>query len=91
MNFSMTAGDTKYIEIELNEDAAALNGATLKFGFDDVVKNGTLKGNIFIVKLDPSDTEDKGGFHKYEAEVTDTQGNVSTVVKGGMSIEQNKV
>jgi hypothetical protein len=40
----------------------------------------------FVVEIDPSDTEDLSGTFPYEVEITDTNGDVATVLIGTINI-----
>jgi len=43
-------------------------------------------GGVFVVTLDPDDTEALAGKYYHEAEVTDAAGNIATVLTGRITI-----
>jgi hypothetical protein len=93
-NFSVYSGNNKDITLTIKDEAGntlPLNGATLRW----MMTNGTttvtkqypnLSGNSCTIKLVPADTEGLSGNFKHEAELTDSLGNVSTVVTGTVSV-----
>jgi hypothetical protein len=94
-NFTMIAGNTKRIHIPIvDENNQPLNqtGNSIVFGFPNVRKvssEGSSQG--FIVTLAPNDTKDLKGTYNYEATVTDSVGNVTTVVYGEITIKERKI
>lgn len=97
---NLYAGDTKIIEVTVTENNSPvdLTGASIKFGFDTVLKEvgsgitiTDAVNGIFEVKLDPKDTQDLSGLKYYECEVTDNVGNVSTVLNGTLVITKSRV
>jgi hypothetical protein len=85
-NFSMTEGETKYITIQMDETEEQLSGSTLTWNGAGIVKSVPVEGNAFKFKLEPSDTIGKKGYHRHHGEITDVEGNVSSVIKGSLSI-----
>lgn len=100
-NFNIVAGDSKNIVVTVTKnDGTPLNlaGASIRWGFSDVIKdvtNGVIITDAvngqFTVVLKPADTEGKSGKQKHEAEITDQFGNVSTVMRGELTIERSVI
>jgi hypothetical protein len=98
----MYSGDSKNIIISIT-DVTDLAGATAKWAVkkridgieNEILKtteNGiTISGNEILVKLTPTDTLNINGIHYYECELTDAQGNISTVKTGYVSFKQSGV
>lgn len=95
-DFEMFAGDSKQIIVSNTNDNGSpldLTGASVKWSLSDIVKtnvNGIYISNPingeFVIHLDPEDTVNKIGKFRHEAVVTDVVGNVSTVLKGYVTI-----
>jgi hypothetical protein len=94
----MWKGDTKLIVVPvLDEEGAPVNltGSSIKWKMTDGIETleksttgggieiSTEETNEFTVKIDPADTEDFIGFlYDHEAEVTDENSDVITVLTG---------
>lgn len=101
-DFTMTAGDTKYLDFTVTMDSSSIAGSTIKWvltKFGAAVLTKTTTGDIaitaakvFRVTINPSDTLTLvPGNYSHQAEVTDTSGNVSTVADGTATIEKSSV
>jgi hypothetical protein len=101
-DFTMTAGDSKYLDFTIEMDSSTLSGSTIVWAmtkYDSIVLEKTTTGGIsitaakvFRVTLDPEDTLTLvPGLYPHEAEVTDTNGDVSTVSVGTITIEKDSV
>lgn len=100
-NFSMYAGDTKQVVVTVKKDdgsALDLTGATVRWGFDTVVKTTssgivltTPLSGIFTITISPTDTVGKTGEFQHGGTVTDAAGNVSTVIVGKITINKNVI
>ena len=101
-NFTMTAGDTKYLNFTVDMESSTLVGSTIKWvlcKYDDIVLTKTTTGDIsitsatvFKVTLNPSDTLSLvPGQYEHQAEVTDGSANVSTVSDGAATIKTSRV
>lgn len=91
---NITEGETKYIELEITDATTEeLVGGSATWGFGDVVKTGTLNGNVFTIKLEPSDTIGKASYYKYETKIIDAQSNVSYPrdLQGGITIKKSEI
>lgn len=104
-DFEMYAGDTKKINVTATENGSPmdLTGATIKWG---IVKNSVkvvskdltngisitnpLGGN-FTITLNPADTSTINGNYYHEAEVTDSVGNISTIMTGVIKILKSEI
>lgn len=94
-NFSMIAGDSKYIVFPV--EGVTLERCTIRWGIKKTSSEFALykespnitvvDGNVQI-KLTPEDTKDLLGTYSHEAEITDQLGNVSTVLKGKATINK---
>jgi hypothetical protein len=99
-NFSMYQGDTKNIIVPV-DGVTDLIGATLKWGLrkressttNDIVKESeiTISGTEITIPLKPPDTETLLGLYFHECELTDQQGNVSTLFTGNVNILRSAV
>lgn len=101
-NFSMYAGDTKYIRFPVN-GLTDLTGASVKWGMrsdkqattsslikttdDDI----SIVDNEVQILLRPEDTQGLKGTHYHECELTDVVGNVSTVLVGTVTISASAI
>jgi hypothetical protein len=99
-NFEMVAGDSKNVIVTVSD--ADLTGATIKWAMKRSVSSATANvskdttsggisisdatGGIFTISLIPADTSALKGDFYHEAEITDAQNNVSTVMTGRISI-----
>ncbi len=91
-DFSMFAGDTKQLAFAVVDSANAavdVTGAGVKFVIAPqqsksalVTKTElsgiTISGSTITVALTPADTQALAGLYRYELEITDSSGNVST-------------
>jgi hypothetical protein len=98
-NFEMVAGDTKNVVVTVA--GTDLTGATIKWALkksvsstvanvskttSDGISISDAAGGVFTIALAPADTVNLKNDYYHEAEVTDQQGNVSTVMTGRISI-----
>ena len=101
-NFTMTAGDTKYLNFTVTMTSSTLVGSTIKWvmcKYDSPVLTKTTTGDVsissatvFRVTLNPSDTLSLvPGQYVHQAEVTDVSANVSTVSDGTVTIRTSRV
>ena len=101
-DFTMTAGDTKYLDFTVDMTSSTLVGSTIKWVMekrDTVVLTKTTTGDIsitaakvFRVTMNPSDTLTLvPGQYKHQAEVTDLNSAVSTVAEGIGTIKESLV
>jgi hypothetical protein len=101
-NFTITAGDTKYLDFTVDMDSSTLVGSTIKWvmkKYDEAVITKTTTGDIsitaakvFRVTLDPADTLSLvPGQYDHQAEVTDVATDVSTVAEGTATIEESLI
>ena len=101
-DFTMTAGDTKYLDFTVDMTSSTLVGSTIKWvmeKYGDPVITKTTTGDIsitaakvFRVTLNPSDTLNiNTGQYKHQAEVTDLANAVSTVAEGTGTIEESLI
>ncbi|MDR7237106.1 hypothetical protein J2Y02_001717 [Neobacillus drentensis] len=104
-NFSMYAGDSKSIIIPVTKDDGSplnLTGAAVKWGVrkressttNDILKESpaiTVSGSEITISLAPVDTETLTGSYYHECELTDQQGNVSTLFVGLVTITKSGV
>jgi hypothetical protein len=81
-----------------------LTGATIKWGLkrsvhdvgvlilketpDDIIIVGDPKDGVFFVKIYTGDTNGFQGAYYHEAEITDAEGNVATVMTGAITIHK---
>lgn len=101
-NGDMYSGNTKYITFPV-DGVESLIGASLKWG---IRKNKYSNENILVksstngisivdeqvqVKLDPDDTLDLSGTFYQECQLTDSLGNVSTVLTGELKIVKSAI
>jgi hypothetical protein len=99
-NFTMYQGDTKNLIVPV-EGVTDLTGSTLQWGLrkressttNDIFKNNeiTINGNEITIPLKPPDTETLLGTYWHECELTDQQGNVSTLFTGVATILRSGV
>jgi hypothetical protein len=102
--FKMTAGDSKIIEVPI-EDMADLTGITAKYAMkksiysadSDLFKDTTsgitvdVANKQLIITLSPTDTQNLSGDYLHEVEITDQSGNVSTIMTGTVTIRKSGV
>lgn len=102
-NFVMYAGNT--MEIEVPVDNTELTGASIKWAMkrsvksEDTLFRETPSGivitdaaaGIFTIRLESCDTKDLVGAFYHEAELTDTIGNVSTIMTGTIAIKPSGI
>ena len=99
-DFTMTAGDTKYLDFTVDMDSSTLVGSTIKWvmrKFSTAVLTKTTTGDVsitsalvFRVTMNPTDTASLvPGQYQHQSEVTDLTGAVSTVAEGIATIEEN--
>ncbi|MEH7093925.1 hypothetical protein [Neobacillus vireti] len=99
-NFTMYQGDSKNLIVAV-EGVTDLIGVTLKWGlrkreYDTtnlVLKENeiTVSGTEIRIPLKPPDTETLLGTYYHECELTDQQGNVSTLFTGIVTILRSAV
>lgn len=89
-DFSIYEGNTKIVEIEISsDDGQSLEGASVKWVCGTIEKSGTVSEDVFSFRIEPDDTIGKAGSRFiHEAQVTDTQGNVSTILRGVMIVKR---
>lgn len=89
-NFNMVSGDTKTILINIEEDllGADVRWALFKRGesVETLIKSGNIIDGQINITLNKDDTEGLKGIYSHECEVTDQNGNVSTVTTGIVTI-----
>ena len=103
-NFEMFAGDTKNIDVTVA--GVNLAGSTVKWAMKktiysaapdvakDTVDGITVtdpNGGRFTISLLPSETRSLSGTYYHEAEITDANGNVSTIFTGTITINRSGV
>jgi len=104
-DFTMYAGETKYLRVTVTNDAGAaknLTGAAIKWNMrklgetyiEKVYPTGisieSAVGGIFVVNILPGDTEDLGtGTYGHQAEITDSGSVISTVLSGTVTINDS--
>jgi hypothetical protein len=99
-NFSMYQGESKNLIVSV-DGVTDLIGATLKWGLrkresstiNDILKESeiTVSGTEITIPLKPPDTETLLGTYFHECELTDQQGNVSTLFTGIVTILRSAV
>jgi hypothetical protein len=103
-NFEMYQGDSKELHVEVtdeNGNIIDLTGATVTwkmykdFSSSAIVKNisngisiPTPTNGVFIVTLEPVDTETFVGGYFHEAQVRDIRGMVTTVMTGNIKVKR---
>lgn len=103
-NFTMTAGDSKYLDFPADFVVSAIQEIkwalkrSVSSSTNDIYKQLSTGGitvdvanQQFTVALSPADTENLIGDYYHEAEITDTAGNVSTVTIGRGTFEASGV
>lgn len=98
------AGDTKEIEIEIRDDAGALVDLTNFASVNWILRKNadihvtksldagiTDDGTVFLVLMQPVDTQNLAGVYTHECEVTDINGNKTTVLVEPIYIEKTYV
>ncbi len=101
-DFTMTAGDSKYLDFTVTMDSSTLVGSTIKWvmeKYDEAVLTKTSTGDIsitaakvFRVTMRSTDTLTLApGHYKHQAEVTDLTSLVSTVAEGTGTIEESLI
>lgn len=99
-NFSMISGDTKRLEVTIQDADGAevdVTGAAVTYVIADsavrVAKTTddgiTIDGAVVTVTLDPADTAELAGVYAHEMQITDPSGNVGTVMIGEVSIAKD--
>ena len=100
-NFSMYAGDTKVLQIQVLADKKMdLNAVSVKWGL--VKKDGPVillkttpaiqtANNTITITLLPEDTKHLLGDYNHECEITDPEGVVSTVTNGTVTIKKDLI
>ncbi|MFQ8550182.1 hypothetical protein [Acinetobacter baumannii] len=101
-NFEMYQGDTKNIRFLIEDESLDLTGTTVKWVMTPFRKSEALltksttdgisvvEGKV-IVKLNASDSVGLLGMYEHEVEITDQLGNVSTVLRGKITIKEDKI
>lgn len=93
-DFTMYSGDSKYLRFSI-ANVENLNDLTIVWGLrknryrksEILTKTGTVIDGMVQIKLEPEDTEGINGTFYHECEVTDLQGNVSTVFTGECTLK----
>lgn len=94
-NFNMVSGDTKRLVIDIKEDiaGASVKWVLFKSGEPEItlIKEGNVIDGKINITLEKGDTEDLNGIYKHECELTDQQGNISTVTSGTVIIIKDAI
>ncbi|RKD21479.1 hypothetical protein BEP19_14755 [Ammoniphilus oxalaticus] len=95
-NFSMVSGDSKLIDVTVEGvDMAGVTSAKwtmYQYGvwkLSKTLREGlSINGDVLHIELSPSDTEELTGVYTHEIEIVDSNGNVSTITRGKITLEQ---
>lgn len=101
-NFEMYRGDTKHIRFSIEDESLNLAGTTINWAMtpfrksEAIITKTTTEGislvdGKIIVKLDANDTESLLGLYEHEVQIVDEYGNVSTVLRGNITIKEDKI
>ena len=101
-NINIHSGDTHTITVTVtdeNGDAKNLTDATITYKAGDTIEktlgNGieisNAAGGIFLIALLPVDTASLDGLYPHEAEVTDSNGVVSTIFIGNLFVTKDLI
>jgi hypothetical protein len=96
-NFEMIAGNTKSLTVTVTTSAGAIvnltgasirwvlrytSGSIMKSTTDENIFVATPSSGVFQIVIDAGDTVGLSGNYAHEAEITDSNGNVSTIFTG---------
>jgi hypothetical protein len=101
-NGTMFAGDSQEIVIFIDAEPESLVGSSFVWALmtrnewsilvtKSFGQGATLSESTITIKLDPDETEELAGAYYHEAELTDSNGNVSTILTGTITIKPSGI